>query len=104
MNGDYLIEIYLYKISGNECRVLWKKERCDFNYKMKDPEGQAPDISVTECLDSFEYPKEGSGDQIVPNEGRATNVFYCPLNSIFDEQKTWGICNGGCFEDDGDTS
>ena len=41
-------------------------------------------------------PLETSGD----GDGRSAEVYYCPLNSEFDEQKRWGVCNGGCFEED----
>ena len=72
------------------------QERCDFNYKLKDPDGSADDIDVTQCREDFEYPREQSGD----GDGRSAEVYYCPLNSEFEGHKTWGVCNGGCFEDD----
>ena len=85
--------IYQFSFSGNDCPVL-EQERCDFTYKLKDPGGTGPDIAVTSCRDRYEY--EGSGC-----EGEVTcTEFYCPLTDTFDGQKTWGVCNGGCFEDE----
>ena len=74
------------------------QERCDFNYKLEDPEGKGTPIDITQCQEHFEYPREGSGD----GEQKSAEEFYCPLNSAFEGQKTWGVCNGGCFEDNED--
>ena len=75
--------------------MLSGPERCDFTYTLTDPDGVGADIPVTSCREEYEYP-EGSGDEVTTDK----RDFYCPLNDEFDGAKTWGICNGGCFEDD----
>ena len=76
--------------------MLSEQERCDFTYIMKDPDGIDQDIPVTSCRAEYEYPEgSGGGEEVTEQKD-----FYCPLNDEFDGEKTWGICNGGCFEDD----
>ena len=76
--------------------MLSEQERCDFTYIMKDPDGIDPDIPVTSCRAEYEYPEgSGGGEEVTEQKD-----FYCPLNDEFGGEKTWGICNGGCFEDD----
>ena len=76
--------------------MLSEQERCDFTYIMKDPDGIDPDIPITSCRAEYEYPEgSGGGEEVTEQKD-----FYCPLNDEFGGAKTWGICNGGCFEDD----
>ena len=87
--------MYFNVLTGNNCPVL-VQERCDFNYILEDPEGKEPGIEITKCQDTFEYSKDGSGD----GEQKTADEYYCPLNSAFEGQTAWGVCNGGCFEQD----
>ena len=87
--------IYIY-ITGGDCPVL--EERCDFSYIWEDPDGNQPDVAVTACRDDNNF--EGSGNMEGTTEIRSEYV--CPLNvALFDEQKTWGICNDECLEENG---
>ena len=75
---------------------MLEQERCDFTYKLKDPDGGGEDKAITSCTDTFVYESSGCAD----DSCTPSSEYYCPLTDEFDGQKTWGVCNGGCFDDD----
>ena len=75
---------------------MLEQERCDFTYKIKDPDGVGEDKPIKSCTDTFAYESSGCSE----DSGCSSSEYYCPLTDEFDGQKTWGVCNGGCFEDE----
>ena len=80
---------------------MLEQEHCDFTYRIKDQYGGGEDQPITSCTDTFAYvSSESSGCGEDPSSCPQSSEYYCPLTDEFDGQKTWGVCNGGCFDDD----
>ena len=79
---------------------MLEQERCDFTYTWTDSTG-SKSVDVTSCRQNLDFEVEGSacGEDGCLSDHDAN--YYCPLSASFDGQKTWGICNGGCFEENG---
>ena len=72
----------------------------DFTYILKDPDGGGEDQPITSCTDTFAYVSSESSGGCRDEGCSPSSEYYCPLTDEFDGQKTWGVCNGGCFDDD----
>ena len=82
------------------------QHKCDFLYVF-DPLG-TNEKKVTECQTCLpggghctEYGEEETGEHC-GEEGcePPAEEYYCPLNATFDGQKSWGVCDDGCLDED----
>ena len=115
--GTFSLTVTTFLFTG-ECPVL-EKVRCDFEYVWKDPNNQIPDEPVTKCIEQLPNKGYRTGYYIPENTGQCGEAgcskvpfeHYCPLIKtsksysqnkalIFDDQRAWGVCNGGCFDDE----